>query len=128
MLEPEANYFPEEEYRPKINIEIKKHQKQKAVFIAQVSTLIILLLIVSFYFYYYFSNLNSASSPPIAKITPPKISPQPTIFISKWATDSAVINENANLKNQSDALNLIDLVESDLSFPALDFQVNFQQK
>lgn len=128
MLEPESNYLPEEEIIPPKKITLDKNTQRKIAVTLQIALLFLLLLVIGYYAYYFFSGINQS---PLSNISPtPSINvlkPSPILKFSKWATESALLNEEKNLQNLENEIKSLDLNETDLNFPSLNFSLNFKE-
>lgn len=129
MLESDQNYIPEEEVVPRKKLEIKPEQKKKIAYYTQIAFFVLLLLFIGYYAYWFFSQINRNGD---GNLTPsPVASPTPTAkpkILTKWATDSAILNIQNTLQQEESSLKNLDLSEQSLSFPALDFSLNFNEK
>ncbi|MDO8551121.1 MAG: hypothetical protein Q7S03_00355 [bacterium] len=77
-----------------------------------------------FIFYQYEQKKPQSASEDTAAQTPTP-TPGPSRPISKWATDSAILQIEEELKSVSDSVDNVDLKESGLFPPLLDMQVKF---
>lgn len=120
MIEPEQEF--NQEYLPPV----KKSFKIPVVAILIFSLIIILLIFL-------INLFSSQQNQPI--ITQP--SPEPETYIprptsiiqlppSLLATDAAVLKTKAEVEENVNTANTLDLSESNLTFPILDFNIGFQ--
>lgn len=125
MIEPEQEfnqqYLPPEK-KPLLN-------KQSFLKIIIFSLIIILLILFIFLFYV----LSAQHSQPITTEPTPEPEiyyPHPTSSIqiqpSYLATDSAILKTKAEVESNISTANSLDLSESNLSFPILDFEIGFE--
>jgi hypothetical protein len=122
MIEPEQEF--NQQYLPPV----KKFINKKGLLIITVISLIIILLII------FLVNFFSFQQSLPVKIQP---SPEQEIFVphptlplkletSFLATDAAVLKTKAEVAENINLANSIDLSESNLTFPILDFEIGFQ--
>lgn len=123
MLEIEQNYLPEEEIIPPQS----KIDREKIPHLLLLIFLFFLISFTSLVAFSYFSNLNRGNpiivSPPIT----PSSTPTPVLTQSIWATDSAVLEIENKTKEIQQSLDNLDLTEPNLSFPVIDFNLNFDK-
>jgi len=122
-METEQNYIPEEEINPQPKIKINKNKlSQFGLFFL----LIFLVIILGYYSYYFFKNVNNVETnnnpTPPNKIT---AKPTPTIILTRLATDAAVLKIEKDIDDSEDRIKKLDLVEQQLTFPAIDFSLTF---
>lgn len=125
-MEEIENYIPEEEYP--VKKEVKKIDSFTVIVVILLS---IILFILIFSLISYFTSINRPKEKnENIKPTITIIKPSPTLIIkpSSWATNGAVLKIDEELKNQGVNLNSIDLNETVLTFPSLDFNINFEKK
>lgn len=127
MIESEENYIPEEEIPPVKQFDLDKFMGTRG-FKTGVGILFgILILLLGISAFNYFSRLNP---PDGGKPTPTPTAPLvivPTNPPSKWATDSGILNARDSFTAISNDLKKLNLQENDLTFPALDFKINFEK-
>jgi|GEM_PF-5997184 len=125
-MEEIENYIPEEEYP--VKKEVKKIDSFTVIVVILLS---IILFILIFSLISYFTSINRPKEKnENIKPTITIIKPSPTLVIkpSSWATDSAILKLEEKINSQGESLNSIDLNETVLTFPSLDFNINFEKK
>ena len=119
MIEPEQEF--NQEYIPPVKKTLK-------IPIVPIAILIIVVLILIFI------SLSYSQKTPLVEITP---TPEPETYFprptsnlqlppSVLATDAAVLKTKSEVEENINAANTIDLSESNLTFPILDFNIGFQ--
>lgn len=129
MIEPDENYLPEEEIIPKHPLSLDDVLKSRTFRILALGIFSLLLILIALSAFLYFTRLNKTPALTVTPTPQPVVNlPTPVISQSKWATDAGLLKEQDNLSKIDNDLKNIDLNEQSLSFPVLDFHVNFEKK
>lgn len=128
MLDQIQNPLPEEEILPPKKFKLDEYFHTKTFNIGVLGIFGLLFLLIAASAFYYFLNINKNSTA-IPAPTPilGSITPGPTKTPSKYATDSGVLKEMNSLDALENDLKNIDLNEKSLTFPAVDFNLNFDK-